>query len=87
MYTAFQQNPNDPTDRVVMTLDLVCVSNPSSCAPQAVLSGAVAGAISSDGRFAVVQTSTELSSLDLSSGSTAYLSDSGVSLVDAVWQP
>ncbi|MEO8395689.1 MAG: hypothetical protein ABI700_22030 [Chloroflexota bacterium] len=87
VYTAYQQNPNDPSDREVRVLNLGCVNNPSSCAPQAVLSGAVAGAISSDGRFAVVQTSSGLNSLDLSSGATAYLSDAGAALSDAHWQP
>ncbi|MBI1259213.1 MAG: hypothetical protein GC204_17235 [Chloroflexi bacterium] len=87
VYTAYQQNPNDPSDREVQTLNLGCVSNPSSCTAQTVLSGASAGVISSDGRFAVVQTSSGLSSLDLSSGATAYLSDTGASLTDAHWQP
>jgi len=87
VYTAYQQNPNDPADRVVMTLNLDCVSNPSSCAPQTVLPSAVAGAISADGRYAVVQLSSGLNSLDLSSGSTAYLSDPGAALADAHWQP
>ena len=86
VYTAYQQNPNDPSDREVRTLNLGCVSNPSSCAAQTVLSGASAGAISADGRFAVVQSSSGLSSLDLSSGATAYLSDNGASLTDAHWQ-
>ncbi len=86
VYTAYQQNPNDPNDREVRTLDLGCVSNPASCAPQMVLNGAVAGAVSSDGRYAVVQTSSGLSSLNLSSGATAYLSDTGATLSDAHWQ-
>jgi len=86
VYTVYQQNPNDPADREVRVLDLGCVSNPSSCAPQTVLSGAVAGAISSDGHYAVVQTASGLSSLDLSSGSTAYLADAGALLADAHWQ-
>src|SRR5262249_28944624 len=32
VYTAYTQNPNDPSDRQVNTLNLGCVSNPSSCA-------------------------------------------------------
>ena len=87
VYTAYEQNPNDPSDREVRALNLGCMSNPSSCAPQTVLTSAVAGAISADGRFAVVQLASGLNSLDLSSGTTTYLSDPGATLTGAHWQP
>ena len=87
IYTAYEQNPNDPSDREVRAINLDCMSNPSSCAPQTVLASAVAGAISTDGHYAVVQLASGLNSLDLGNGSTAYLSDAGASLTDAIWQP
>lgn len=86
VYTAYQQNPNDPNDREVRVIDLSCL-NSGACAPQAAASGAVAGALSSDGRYAVVEVAGGLSTLDLNSGAQAYLSDSGAPLIGAVWQP
>ncbi len=87
LYTAYQQNPNDPNDREVRALDLSCLSSPSSCAPQPILEQAVAGAVSSEGRFAVVQVNGGLQSLDLSSGKQTYLADQGADLDGAIWQP
>ncbi len=87
VYTAYTQNANDINDREVRALDLNCLSSPSSCAPQTVLSGAVAGAISADARYAVVeQVNGGLSSLDLNTGAAAYLADKGASLAGARWQ-
>ena len=87
VYTAYTRNANDINDREVRALDLNCLSNPASCAPQTVLSGAVAGAISADGRYAVVeQVNGGLSSLDLNTGAAAYLADKGAALTGARWQ-
>ncbi len=87
VYTAYTQNANDINDREVRLLDLNCLSNPASCAPQTVLGGAVAGAISADGRYAVVeQVDAGLSSLDLQNGAAAYLADKGAPLAVARWQ-
>jgi hypothetical protein len=84
IYTGYASNPNDPGDRQVQVVDLSCLS--SSCSPQTVLPGAVAGAISANGRYAVVEVSQGLEALDLTSGTTAYLSDHGAPLDSAVWQ-
>ncbi|MFN8450964.1 MAG: hypothetical protein U0521_20885 [Anaerolineae bacterium] len=86
VYSAYSQNPNDPNDREVRRVDLACL-NGGACSPQTVASGAVAGAVSSDARFAVVETSGGLNALDLSSGALAYLSDRGAPLAGARWQP
>ncbi len=87
VYTAYTGNANDINDREVRVIDLNCVSNPASCAPQTVLGGAVAGAISADGRYAVVeQVNGGLSSLDLNTGAAAYLADKGAGLSGARWQ-
>ncbi len=87
VYTAYTRNANDINDREVRALDLNCLGNPASCAPQTVLSGAVAGAISADGRYAVVeQVNGGLSSLDLNTGAAAYLADKGAALAGARWQ-
>ena len=86
VYTAYTQNPNDPNDREVRVINLACLGG-GSCAPQPVASGAVAGALSSDGRFAVVEQADGLNSLDLSSGAKTYLSDRGAALSGARWQP
>ncbi len=84
VYTGYASNANDPGDRQVQVVDLSCLS--SSCTPQTVLTGAVAGAISANGRYAVIETSQGLSALDLTSGSTAYLADHGAPLDSALWQ-
>jgi len=87
IYTAYTQNPNDINDREVRALDLRCLGNPSSCAPQSILSGSIAGALSSSGRFAVIEgVSGGLSSLDLSSGTVSALSDGRGLLAGARWQ-
>jgi hypothetical protein len=86
VYTAYQQNPNDPNDREVRVVDLGCL-NTGSCAPQTAAVSAVAGTISADGRFAVVELPSGLNSLDLNSGAIAYLSDRGAPLDGAHWQP
>ncbi len=87
IYTSFSANSADPHDRIVNTLDLSCVSNPSSCAPQQIVTQAVAGAVSPDGRYAVVDSPPNgLQVLDLSSGAMTYLADEGANLASAVWQ-
>ncbi len=86
IYTSFSANSADPHDRAVDTLALSCASNPSSCAPQQIVTQAVAGAVSSDGHYAVVDTPNGLQILDLSSGATTYLADEGANLASAVWQ-
>ncbi len=86
VYTAYTQNPNDPNDREVRVVPLICLGG-GSCAPQTIVTGAVAGALSADGRFAVVEQADGLSSLDLTSGAKTYLSDRGAPLAGARWQP
>ncbi len=87
VYTAYTQNANDINDREVRSLDLACLSNPTSCAPQTVLGGAVAGAVSADGRYVVAeQVNAGLSSLDLNTGAAAYLADKGAPLAAVRWQ-
>jgi hypothetical protein len=86
VYTGYTQNPNDPNDREVRGVNLGCMSSPDSCAPQTILSGAVAGEISDNGRFVVVELPSGLSSLDLSTGAQTYLSDKGAPLTGAHWQ-
>jgi hypothetical protein len=86
VYTGYAQNPNDPNDREVRRLSLGCMSNPGSCAPQTILQGAVAGDVSDNGRYVVVELASGLSSLDLSTGAQTYLSDRGAPLASAHWQ-
>ncbi|MCC6805099.1 MAG: hypothetical protein IT319_19625 [Anaerolineae bacterium] len=85
VYTGYSQNPNDPNDREVRVVSILCL-NGGACSPQTVASGAVAGAVSFDARYAVVETPAGLNSLDLTSGALAYLSDRGAPLTGARWQ-
>jgi hypothetical protein len=85
-FTGFAANPNDSSDREVRALSLGCMNDPASCAPQTILGGAVAGAVSANGRFVVIESGSGLESLDLSSGQRAYLSDRGAALAGARWQ-
>lgn len=87
VYTAYSQNPNDPNDREVRAFSLGCLSLAAGmCDPHTVAANAVAGAVSFDARYAVVETPAGLNSLDLASGALAYLSDRGAPLAGARWQ-
>ena len=86
VYTGFAQNPNDGSDREIRALNLGCLGDPASCAAQTILGGATAGAVSPDGRFAVIEAAGGLESLDLTSGQRVYLSDKGAALAGARWQ-
>lgn len=85
VYTAYTSDPNNPNDREVRGVDLGCL-NSGACQPVTVLGGAVAGLVSPDGRYVIVeQLGSGLSSLDLASGNLAYLSDAGAPLLKARW--
>jgi hypothetical protein len=85
VYTAYTADPNNPNDREVRGVDLGCL-NAGACSPVTVLSGAVTGLLSPDGRYVVVeQLGSGLLSLDLGTGTTAYLSDAGALLLKARW--
>ena len=86
LYTAYTQNPNDPNDREVRAVNLACLTS-GGCTAQPIVTGAVAGALSSNGRFAVIESANGLESLDLTTGARAYLSESGAALSQARWQP
>ncbi|NDJ61891.1 MAG: hypothetical protein GYB67_12245 [Chloroflexi bacterium] len=76
VYTAYTQNATDITDREVRLLDLGCLNNPSSCAPQPVFGGAVAGLLSADGAFVTISIRGDgIYALDLARIDTAYLTD------------
>lgn len=81
VYTAVVQNVPE-----VRLLDLSCISS-GSCTPQTVASTAIAGGVSANGRYAVIESGNGLESLDLSTGTRAYLSDRGAVLAMARWQP
>ena len=83
---AYTQNPNDPNDREVRGVNLACLTS-GGCTAQPVAVGAVAGALSSNGRFAVIESANGLESLDLSTSARAYLSEPGAALSQARWQP
>ncbi len=85
-YTAYASDPNNPADRQVSVVDLVCLGNPATCSATPVLSGATAGLVSPDGRYVVVEMAAGgLNVLDITSGATAYLSDAGARLLSARW--
>jgi hypothetical protein len=85
VYTAFTADPNNPNDREVRGVDLGCLSA-GTCSPVTVIGSAVAGLVSPDGRYVIVeQMGSGLSSLDLSTGNATYLSDAGAPLLKARW--
>lgn len=60
----------------VRAVDLRCLSNPASCQAVPVLSGAIAGLVSPDGAYVVVeQVGGGLNALRLTDGQLTYLSD------------
>jgi hypothetical protein len=85
VYTAYAQNANDPNDREVRVVNLACLSS-GGCAAQTVATTAIAGAMSANGRYTVIESGNGLESLDLISGARAYLSDRGAALNRARWQ-
>lgn len=85
LYTAYAQDLNNPSDREVRAVNLACVAS-GGCAAQTVAASAIAGALSSDGRFAVIESANGLESLDLTTGARAYLSERGAPLTRARWQ-
>jgi hypothetical protein len=85
IYTGYASNPNDRADREVRAVDLACLSG-GSCAPVTVLAGASAGEVSPNGAYVVIEAvGGGLSILNLTNGSTVYLSDAGASLLSARW--
>jgi len=86
LYTAYTQNPNDPNDREVRGVNLACLAS-GGCTVQTVATSAIAGTLSSNGRFAVIESANGLESLDLTTGARAYLSERGAPLNRARWQP
>lgn len=74
----------DSYSREVRIVPLDCLSS-GGCSPQTALTGAAAGLVSPDGASVVVdQTGVGLNVLNLSSGTTTYLSDGGA-LATARW--
>jgi hypothetical protein len=85
VYTAYTSDPNNPNDREVRGVDLGCL-NGGGCNPVTVMGSAVAGLLSPNGRYVIIeQMGSGLSSLDLATGNTAYLSDAGAPLLKARW--
>lgn len=89
VYTSYANNPNTPTDRQLELVDLSCTPD---CAPQTVLNGAVAGLLSADGNYVMLDiVNNGLNILSFSNGSLVYLSGStggqlGSGLNTALWQ-
>jgi hypothetical protein len=76
VYTAYTQNPGNPADREVRAIDLGCLGG--TCQPQALLSQAVAGLMSPDGAYVIVdQGGNGMSSLSLQSLQVVSLSSAG----------
>lgn len=53
VYTAYARSAADANDREIRLIDLRCLSDPATCAPRTLLSGAVAGLVSPDGAYMV----------------------------------
>lgn len=77
VYTAYTQDANNPNDREVRAVSLGCLSNPSSCQPTSLLGQAVAGLVSPDGAYVVVdQAGSGVNALYIPGANLTYLSDS-----------
>ena len=69
VYTAYANNPN--TDRIVMLLDLTCVPD---CQPQPIVNNAMAGLLSPDGDYLMIDSlDAGVNILDISGGSVVYM--------------
>lgn len=89
VYTAYAADARNPNDREVRHIDLVCL-NTGTCQPRTLLAGAVAGLISPDGAYVVVDVAGNgLNALNMSSLSLTPLSGAygtlGAALVTARW--
>jgi len=88
-YTTYTNNPNNATDRTIVLLDLTCVPD---CQAQPMINGAMAGLLSPDGRYLMVDiVGSGLNILDISGGSLVYLTDTiggqlGTGLATARWR-
>lgn len=78
VYTAYTQDPYNAADREVRVVDLNCLGNPPGCAPRPALSGAVAGLVSPDGAYVVVEQGGTLSTLRLADGQLTHQADGGL---------
>lgn len=85
LYTAYAQDLNNSADREVRAVNLACIAS-GGCSAQTIITSAIAGALSPNGRFAVIESSNGLESLDLTTGARAYLSERGAPLTRARWQ-
>jgi len=87
VYTAYANNPN--TDRIAMFLDLTCVPD---CQPQPIVNNAMAGLLSPDGDYLVIDSlDAGLNILDISGGGLVYLTDTmggqlGAGLLTTRWR-
>jgi len=80
VYTAYNQDAYNPADREVRAVNLSCLG--ASCQPQALVSQAVAGLVSPDGAYVVVdQGGNGMNALSLQSLQLTYLSGAGNNLL------
>lgn len=87
VYTAYANNPNN--ERIVTLIDLTCAPD---CQPQPIVNNAVAGLLSPDGDYLMIDSmDAGLNILDISGGSAVYLSETmggqlGAGLTTARWR-
>lgn len=87
VYTAYANNPN--TERIVMFLDLTCAPD---CQPQPIVNNAMAGLLSPDGDYLMIDSlDAGLNILDISGGGSVYLTETmggqlGAGLSTARWR-